>query len=134
LELTVHNELCSGCRACLLACSLVNYRSMTPALAALRIEALFPSPGTYRVHVCDQCGACAEACPEEAIRLEDGAYLINQDLCTACGICREECPYGVILWERAADRPIKCTGCGECAAICPRDAIEASVRAAGGAA
>ena len=49
---------------------------------------------------CVSCGACAEACPVEAISEGDGKYEINPDLCVDCG----------------AD---KCISCGSCADTCP---------------
>jgi anaerobic carbon-monoxide dehydrogenase iron sulfur subunit len=124
LSFVVHHQLCSGCRACLLACSIVNFEKITTALAALRIEARFPRPGAYLVHLCDQCGVCLEACPEGAISWAGGGLALNEADCSACGVCVEVCPGEVISLDPDAGRPILCTGCGECAAICPRDAIE----------
>jgi len=123
MELTAIHENCSGCGVCRLACSLRNYREVTPAMAALKIEGRFPAPGDYRIHLCNQCGQCAEVCPVEAIRLENGAYLIDADECTGCMLCVEECPNGVIFQHKQMDIPIKCTLCGECAEVCPRGAI-----------
>jgi ferredoxin len=97
---------------------------VNPTLAALRIEGRFPAPGDYRIHLCDQCGQCAEACPVDAIQADDtGVYLIDADSCTGCLECVPTCPYGVIVENRQSDVPVKCTLCGACAAACPRDAI-----------
>lgn len=41
---------------------------------------------------CIQCGACADACPVEAIAEGDGKYVINADTCIECGACAEACP------------------------------------------
>jgi ferredoxin len=41
--------------------------------------------------VCTACGACVEACPVEAITLEDKAK-VNPDVCIDCGTCVSECP------------------------------------------
>jgi len=120
---TVHDK-CSGCATCRLACALENFREVKPSLAVLRIEGRFPAPGDYRIHVCDQCGACAEICPEEAIHQTDsGVFLIDEDTCTGCLVCVAECPYDVIVVRGNAPAPIKCTLCGACAVACPRDAI-----------
>jgi len=41
---------------------------------------------------CVACGACAEACPTEAISEVDGKYEIDADKCVSCGACAEACP------------------------------------------
>ncbi len=123
------HDRCSGCRACLLACSLDNFREMTVSKAALGIQGRFPAPGDYRVLLCDQCGACAEACPTEAIRETEGRYLIDHDLCMGCLSCVEACPKGVMFAHPSLDEPIKCTLCGACVAICPRGALVLERRA-----
>lgn len=43
---------------------------------------------------CVSCGACAEACPVNAISEGDGKYVINAELCIDCGTCAETCPVG----------------------------------------
>ncbi|NOY86319.1 MAG: 4Fe-4S dicluster domain-containing protein [Deltaproteobacteria bacterium] len=123
LELRAIHERCSGCRACELACALANFREMNPAKSALDIEGRFPAPGDYRIRLCDQCGECTEACPEDAIYLEDGIYSIDPDDCTGCGVCVEACPHSVMHEHPSLDSPFKCTLCGACVEICPRGAL-----------
>ncbi|MDR0696545.1 MAG: 4Fe-4S binding protein [Christensenellaceae bacterium] len=41
---------------------------------------------------CVACGACADACPVEAIENADSKYAINADNCIDCGTCAGECP------------------------------------------
>lgn len=41
---------------------------------------------------CVGCGACVDACPNEAIKLEDGVAVVDADECIECGICVDECP------------------------------------------
>lgn len=117
------HDRCSGCRACLLACSLENFKEMTIAKAALSIQGRFPDPGDYRIHLCDQCGACAEICPVEAIQELEGRFIIDRDLCTGCLACVEACPQGVMFTHASMEEPIKCTLCGACVTICPRNAL-----------
>lgn len=44
---------------------------------------------------CVACGTCVDACPEEAITLEEIA-VIDEKKCTECGSCVEECPTDAI--------------------------------------
>lgn len=120
-------ENCSGCGLCRLACSIVNFKQVTPAMALLRIEGRFPSPGDYQIHFCDQCGACADACPVDAIELRDEIYRVNEADCIACHDCVSACPHSVMV-IKDNDMPAKCILCGECAAVCPRGAIQISTK------
>lgn len=123
VKLKAVHENCSGCGTCRLACAIENFREVNPSRALLRIQGRFPAPGDYRIHVCDQCGECAENCPEDAIHLDDGVFTVDEDACTGCGICVEVCPYGVMFEQPQSDTPLKCNLCGECARTCPRGAI-----------
>ncbi len=123
MNITFNEKKCSGCGICKLACSIHNFNQVTPSKALLRIEGLFPEPGYYQINFCDQCGLCAEACPEEVIELKDGIFRINEEECTACHICVDTCPHDVIIIKAENNKPAKCIHCGECALVCPRQAI-----------
>lgn len=122
-KLTARDENCSGCKVCQGVCALENFREINPAKAALSIEGLFPSPGKYRIHLCNQCGQCAEVCPLGAIHMENGVYKIHADECIGCMTCVNACSLGVMFIHKSMDTPIKCTLCGECAELCPREAL-----------
>ena len=47
---------------------------------------------------CTGCGNCIEACPCEAIKLDEIAKISEKD-CTECGVCVDECPCEAIVIE-----------------------------------
>ena len=123
MELTAIHTNCSGCGVCRQVCTLENFREVNPAKALLKVEGRFPSPGDYHIHICDQCGVCAEACPVDAIHLDGGVYIVDEEECTSCMECVEACPRDVMMLHADREVPAKCILCGKCAELCPRQAL-----------
>lgn len=48
---------------------------------------------------CTGCGSCVDACPSEAIELQDGKACVDADKCVDCGVCVDECPVEAIRME-----------------------------------
>jgi ferredoxin len=123
MKLKAIHANCSGCGVCRQVCTLENFRELNPAKSLLKIIGRFPSPGDYRIRVCNQCGICAEACPEDAIQMVDGAYRVDEAACIACMECVEACPRDVMMVHPDREAPVKCTLCGRCVELCPRQAL-----------
>ena len=124
MHLLADSGRCSGCRACLLACSLHLFGENNPKLAALAIVPHFPRPGVFEVRTCTQCGACADACPAGAIRpTVQGVCVIDETACTGCLSCQDACPEGVLFLRAGQDVPFKCDACGDCITFCGTNAL-----------
>lgn len=123
-SLVLHHERCTGCSLCELICGLAHFKENNPKKSAIHIERKFPVPGTFEVHVCNQCGRCKEVCPTEAIIERDGIYFVDPEKCTFCGICIDECPLDVLFTHKDLSYPIKCDLCGECVTVCAPEAIQ----------
>lgn len=51
---------------------------------------------------CSRCGICVRLCPEKALNMDNGRFIINTGMClgTACMRCVENCPEGAFaLWN-----------------------------------
>jgi Fe-S-cluster-containing hydrogenase component 2 len=125
MRLYADNALCSGCHACLVACSLNLFRETNAKMAALRVIPHFPTPGNYELKVCTQCGDCAAVCPTEAIKQNNkGAYYVDYAECNLCEACVPECPEGVMFVKvELADHAWKCDLCGDCVQVCGTNAL-----------
>ena len=91
---------------------------------------------------CIGLGECVEACPFEAISMEDGYAVVDEAECTGCGRCVETCPKAIIglvsrpqkvrvvCSSRGRGKSVKsicevgCIACGLCAKNCPVKCIE----------
>ena len=125
MRLYADSARCSGCRACLVACSLNLFQESNPKKAALNLIPHFPAPGTYEMKVCTQCGDCASVCPTEAIKTnERGAYYVDFEECNLCQACVVECAESVMYVRiELADNAWKCDLCGDCVTVCGTGAL-----------
>lgn len=50
---------------------------------------------------CPGCGACRNACPVKAIKIDKGKASIQQDKCIKCGVCVSYCPVKLISEQKS---------------------------------
>ncbi|MDD4353795.1 MAG: 4Fe-4S binding protein [Candidatus Nanoarchaeia archaeon] len=43
------------------------------------------------INKCNGCQSCIDVCPVDAIKIEDGKAVVNDD-CMECGACISQCP------------------------------------------
>ncbi|WP_037373243.1 RnfABCDGE type electron transport complex subunit B [Anaerovorax odorimutans] len=90
---------------------------------------------------CIGYGDCVDACEYDAIKIEGGVAVVDNDKCVGCGLCAKRCPNNLIdivpgsnfvyvgcsSNEKGAVTKDKCTigciGCKKCEKICKFDAI-----------
>lgn len=67
---------------------------------------------------CVGLGDCVRVCRFDAMKIENGIVVIDEEKCTACGMCVQECPRSVIkLLPTAARVTVRCQNTAS-----PRDA------------
>jgi pyruvate formate lyase activating enzyme len=50
----------------------------------------------YFENLCARCGACADACPNNGVVIENYKRIYNPDACTVCGVCENVCPHNAV--------------------------------------
>jgi len=133
-------DLCTACKACEHACSVVHSKSKT-LLGAMkespkprtRISIKYlPEKGTLKAVQCIQCGKakCIEACPAEALsKNERDVVICDLEKCVGCTLCEEVCPFDAIFVDEDLDKALKCDLCfgvcdeAACVLACPTKAL-----------
>lgn len=128
--LVVRQELCTGCMACVEACSLshegkTSYRRSRISIAGDKSKAVFVPL------MCEMCKAhCQYVCPEGAISFNErlGQPVIDAEKCNGCMKCVRECPFQGITYDRLNHKALMCDLCdGDpvCAKVCQPGALVA---------
>jgi anaerobic carbon-monoxide dehydrogenase iron sulfur subunit len=135
-------DLCTGCGACELVCSMKHFSLINRELSRIRIyRYLLPLPKAVQ-NVCSQCSdqerECQKACPMDppVIHYDKEKFhmVVDTDRClgSSCAQCLEACPAKVPRFHAPeADFPLVCDLCEtdgvrqpRCVEICPNYALE----------
>ena len=136
-RILVNRKVCSGCRACEVACVAHHegrFGTASARIHVVKLEAL----GIDQPHVCRQCtrAPCLDACPVDALRKDEqtGAILVQEKTCVGCAACVDACPFGMATLHPASAAAIICDLCGgdpACVKRCATGAIVYAERGAG---
>jgi carbon-monoxide dehydrogenase iron sulfur subunit len=128
-RILVREDLCSGCRACEVACVARHEGSFGTAAARIRVTKI-ESLGVDHPHVCRHCShaPCVDACPVGALYKDGttGAILLVSDDCLGCSACADACPFGVVTLHPETGLALICDLCGgdpACVKRCATGAI-----------
>lgn len=70
---------------------------------------------------------CVEACPSGSYsQRRGGGVKVDRSLCILCGACARACPVNAITIEVETSLPYVCIHCGRCVPFCPLNCLELS--------
>jgi carbon-monoxide dehydrogenase iron sulfur subunit len=136
-RILVRHEVCSGCRACMVACVASHEGGFGTAPARIKVTKVEPE-GLDVPAVCRRCRrpGCVAACPTSALWREEPAGIIRlrAEECIGCGACADGCPFGMVTIRPADGYPLICDLCDgdpACVKRCAPGAIRWGDEAAG---
>ncbi len=128
-KLLFNAELCTGCRACELACSFHFEGKFVPSKSRIKIVRM-DEEGIDVPVGCEHCddAVCMLVCPVKALTLDNdtGAVILNTEICIGCKECLVVCPFGAIHYDEENKVFYKCDLCNgepECVKWCVTGAI-----------
>jgi Fe-S-cluster-containing hydrogenase component 2 len=128
-RILVDARVCSGCRACEVACVARHEGRFGTAVARIHVTKI-EHLGLDVPHVCRQCrrAPCVDACPSGALGRDTrtGAVIVHAGECIGCAACVDACPFGMAALHPETGLALICTLCGgdpACVKRCATGAI-----------
>ena len=128
-RILVDAGVCSGCRACEVACVAHHEGRFGTAVARIHVTKI-EHLGLDVPHVCRQCrhAPCVDACPSDALDRDPhtGAVIVQADVCIGCAACVDACPFGMAALHPETGLALICDLCGgdpACVKRCATGAI-----------
>ena len=85
------NRFYAICNCCTCCCGAFQaHKNGTPMLMSSGYTASISSK------LCESCGTCIEFCQFEAIEMDEGWAVIDQEACFGCGVCVDKCEMSAI--------------------------------------
>jgi ferredoxin len=95
LEVSPSQRLMTVCHCCPCCCGVMATRNWPPEMLATHSIRKMPGVEVRVTDDCIGCGTCVEACPFQAVRMEDDRAVVTEK-CVACGRCADDCPEDAI--------------------------------------
>lgn len=120
---------CTGCRACMDACSFEKTGVFNPLDSRVNVIT-FHEDLMFVPTVCSQCETpyCAQVCPTTALVKNTTTGLVDflKEKCIGCKQCVVACPWGSIRINHLGTEIIKCDHCSgdpACVKVCKPEAL-----------
>jgi Fe-S-cluster-containing hydrogenase component 2 len=114
-QLLVREELCSGCRACELACAVRHDGRFGTSMSRIRVTRI-ERLGVMRPQCCRGCAdaPCVAVCPTCALSRDDltAVVRVDPDGCITCSLCADACSFGLLWFHPGTGLPLICDACG----------------------
>ncbi len=133
---------CTGCNACMIACSIENGTEAGFNFREVNNFNELKLPGIPVFHISSACNHCEDApciknCPSTALHRDSvtNAVVVNHDKCMGCQYCVWSCPYDVPKFNHSLKMVEKCNWCNHkiekklkpnCSNLCPTGALDFS--------
>ena len=115
MRLLTKPNLCTGCRACEVACVAHHDGFFGTATARIKVTKIDVA-GVDTPHICRLCRrpGCVAACPVDALYQDalTGIIQLKPEKCIGCADCVEGCPFGVVTLHVETGLPLMCDLCG----------------------
>jgi len=128
--LFIDPDRCTGCRICVMACSLSKTNTFNPIRSRISI-AKWEEEGIMVPIMCQHCEEplCMIACPVDARSKdkETGIVRINDQVCIGCRMCIMVCPFGGPSFDPVESKVVICDLCDgnpQCVDVCPTGALQ----------
>jgi len=91
IDVAIDESNCIYCKRCELACPFNAIEVKKPFCGTLELEA----------NLCvEDCTACQDICPAQAIKKENGKLVVYTQFCVFCSACQKVCPENAIIVQR----------------------------------